>query len=95
MDTIRNLTQRLSHKFDASHVEIIDESGLHAGHSGAVPGQVTHVRALIVSATFEGLTRVERHRRVYGVLAEELRGSLHALSLQALSDKEYRARSAK
>lgn len=95
MDAIRNLTQRLSREFDASHVEIVDESGLHAGHSGAIAGQVTHVRALIVSEKFQGLTRIERHRRVYGVLAEELRGTLHALSLQALTDKEYGARTLK
>lgn len=92
MDTIRNLTHRLSREFGASHVELIDESGQHAGHAGAIPGHVTHVRAVIVSDMFEGLTRIERHRRVYAVLAADLRGTLHALTLQALTDKEYRAR---
>lgn len=95
MDAIQNLTQRLLHEFAASLVEVKDESGLHAGHAGAIPGQVTHVRALVVTEKFEGLTRIERHRRVYGVLAEELRGTLHALSLQALTESEHRERTIK
>jgi BolA protein len=34
-----------------------------------------------VSSMFQGLSRVERQRRVHQVLAEELKSRVHALSL--------------
>jgi BolA protein len=84
-DTIRaKLTAALAP--DALSIE--DESSKHAGHSGARPGGETHFRVRIVSAEFEGVSRVERQRRIYAVLADELRDRVHALALTALTPKE-------
>jgi len=58
-----------------------DESSRHAGHAGARPGGETHYRARIVADAFNGLSRVERQRLVYGALREEFDTGLHALSL--------------
>ena len=44
----------------------------------------------MVSAAFEGVSRVERQRRVYAALADELQGPVHALSLTTLSPGEVR-----
>ncbi|MBP2161562.1 stress-induced morphogen [Asticcacaulis solisilvae] len=43
---------------------------------------------LIVSSAFEGLSRVARQRRVNTILAEELAGPVHALSIQAKTPAE-------
>jgi BolA protein len=67
---------------------IIDESALHAGHAAAHPGGETHFRIEIVAAAFGGKTRVERQRLVYDVLAVELAGPVHALSVRALTPAE-------
>ncbi|HTW36162.1 MAG TPA: BolA family protein [Rhizomicrobium sp.] len=84
-DTIRaKLTAALAP--DALTIE--DESAKHAGHAGARPEGETHFRVRIVSRDFEGVSRIERQRRVYGVLAEELRGRVHALALTALAPEE-------
>jgi BolA protein len=42
----------------------------------------------VVSAAFDGKSRVERHRMVNEVLAEELAGKIHALAITALSPGE-------
>ena len=47
------------------------------------------VRALIVSAEFEGLTRVRRHQRVYAALGERMREEIHALSMTTLTPDEW------
>jgi stress-induced morphogen len=44
-------------------------------------GTQDHWEATIVSAAFAGKSPVERHRMVYAVLADELRGPIHALTL--------------
>ena len=69
-------------------LEIEDESDRHAGHSGARPEGETHFRVRIVSAQFEAVSRVERQRRVYAILAEELNGPVHALALSAQTPEE-------
>ena len=77
---------------DADHVEVIDDSHLHAGHAGARDGG-GHFRALIVSARFAGMNRVERQRVVFAALAEEMGADIHALSMRTLTPDEWRAES--
>ncbi len=69
-------------------LKIVDESARHAGHAGAAPGGETHFQVSIVSPAFAGLTRVARQRLVYQILAEELGGGVHALSLSTFSPDE-------
>lgn len=73
-------------------LDIVDESSQHAGHAGAKgvssPSGETHFRVRIVSGAFEGLKTIERHRMVYVALEEELRGPVHALSLETLTPAE-------
>ena len=70
------------------HLEVVDESSLHAGHPGARAGG-GHFRVTIVSEAFDGLGPVQRHRLVHQVLAEELKESIHALALKTLTPEEW------
>ena len=72
----------------ATHVEVIDESHLHAGHAGARSGG-GHFRATIVSELFAGVSVIEAQRLVYRVLADEMGGDIHALSLKTLTPDEW------
>jgi BolA family transcriptional regulator, general stress-responsive regulator len=69
-------------------LDIQDDSAKHSGHSGAREGGESHFSVLIVSSAFEGLNRVARQRRVNTILAEELAGPVHALSIQAKTPAE-------
>ncbi|MGH0032701.1 MAG: BolA family protein [Myxococcota bacterium] len=89
MDRRARIETKLRDGLDAAHVEVVDESHLHAGHAGARGGG-GHFRALIVSAGFEGLNTLARQRRVYELLADEMKGDIHALSLKTLTPSEWR-----
>jgi len=67
---------------------IEDDSAKHAGHSGAREGGETHFSIRIVSAGFAGLNRVQRQRKVYAAVAEEIAERVHALSLVTLTPEE-------
>ncbi|HXR35341.1 MAG TPA: BolA/IbaG family iron-sulfur metabolism protein [Candidatus Binataceae bacterium] len=51
-----------------------------------------HFEALVVSATFEGKSLVERHQAVYGALGDALRAEVHALTLKTLTPAQYQQR---
>ena len=53
-----------------------------------VSGDGHHFEALIVSAAFDGLGRVDRHRLVYGALGDRMRQEIHALSMRTLTPDE-------
>ncbi len=78
-----DIARKLREAFEPSRLEVIDESHLHAGHVGARPGGESHFRVEIVAGAFRGMSRVARQKAVYGVLAEEMAGPVHALSIRA------------
>ncbi|MBV9571113.1 MAG: BolA family transcriptional regulator [Alphaproteobacteria bacterium] len=82
------IAQKLSTAFTPAELSVDDESARHAGHAGSRPGGETHFNVRIVASAFEGLSRVERQRRVYDALAEELKTHIHALSVTALTPAE-------
>ncbi len=63
-------------------LEIVNESGHHAGHSGDDGSAQTHFRLFIVADCFRGLSRVEQHRLVYQALKEEFASGMHALQIE-------------
>lgn len=68
-----------------TRLEVIDESGEHAGHAGArAEGFGTHFRVRIASPRFEGCTRVARHRLVYDALQTFVPRGLHAIAIETL-----------
>lgn len=56
-----------------------------------VEGDGRHFFATIVTAEFDGLSRVARHQRVYGALGERMREQIHALSMKTLTPSEWAA----
>jgi BolA protein len=83
------IARKLTAALAPTALEIIDESHLHAGpgHHRHPDGE-THFRVETVSAAFSGKSRVERHRMVNDLLAEELAGRVHALAISAKTPEE-------
>ena len=79
---------KLESAFSAQDIEIINESDKHAGHAGHDGSGESHFRVKLVSPVFEGQNRVARQRAVYDVLADELAGPVHALSVTAKTPDE-------
>jgi BolA protein len=78
---------RLREAFHPDHLEILDESRLHAGHAAAGGGG--HFAVRIVSPAFEGLATLARHRLVHRALAPEMSRAIHALALGAYTPAEW------
>jgi BolA protein len=84
MSLAATIEQKLRSALGATDVRVVDDSASHAGHgaSGA------HVSVVVVAAAFAGKSTLQRHRLVYGALAEEMTGAIHALQITARAPED-------
>ena len=82
------ISRKLQAELAPESLEVRDESAKHAGHMGARPEGETHFEVRMTASAFEGVSRLERQRRINAILAEELAGPVHALSLKLLAPSE-------
>jgi len=71
MASPEDIKQRIEAAIPGSHVEVEDYTG------GS-----DHFRAVVTSEAFEGLSRIEQHRLVYGALESDIGGAIHAFALK-------------
>ena len=55
-------------------------------------GTKDHFRAVIVSAAFEGKSRIEQHQAVYAALGELMKGPVHALTMVTATPEAWAKR---
>ena len=82
------ITAKLTQALAPSILVVSDDSDSHRGHGGWREGGETHFSVQVVSSAFSGKSRVERHRIVNALLAEELAGRVHALAISAKAPGE-------
>ncbi|KIL99782.1 Cell division protein BolA [Paramagnetospirillum magnetotacticum MS-1] len=82
------MKRKIEEALKPTRLDVADDSQRHAGHAGHHPGGESHFTVTIVSAAFEGVGRIERHRKVNALLAEELAGRVHALALTLMTPDE-------
>jgi len=79
------MAERLRERLQPTVLEVIDESGAHAGHAGANgTGYGTHFRVRIASPFFTDRNRVARHRLVYDALQDFIDQGVHAIAIETL-----------
>ncbi len=76
----------LEETLNPTELEIVDDSHLHAGHSGH--GGAGHFQVHITSEKFNGLATLARHRLVYSALENMMQTEIHALSIKAETPNE-------
>jgi stress-induced morphogen len=84
MATPEGISAKMAAAFSPlTHCDVTDESG----------GCGAKFVVLVVSPAFEGVPLLERHRRVNGALAEELK-TIHALTIKALTPAQWEQKKA-
>lgn len=88
MSAEQSMREKLLLGLKPTRLDIVNESELHAGHRNSPGTGESHFRILVVSDAFVGKSRIERHRIVNELLADELAGRVHALALKAYAPGE-------
>jgi BolA family transcriptional regulator, general stress-responsive regulator len=84
------ITKKLRDAFTPESIDVVDESHLHEGHAGHRAGGQSHFRVYIVSNAFAGKSRIDRHRMINAILADDLASGVHALAIHATAPGEQR-----
>ena len=74
---------------DAQQLQHLIAAALPCEHL-EVDGDGRHWYATLVSAAFEGLTRIKRHQMVYATLGQRMQtDEVHALSMKTYTPSEW------
>ncbi|WP_400082415.1 BolA family protein [Yoonia sp. R78084] len=63
------------------HLDVINESALHSGHSGDDGSGESHWRIVIKAASLDDMSRIARHRAIHSALGQDIIGRIHALAI--------------
>ena len=88
MSVAARIEAKLQQALNPDYLKVDDQSASHAGHVGAREGGESHFAVEIVSNQFLGMSRLERQRLGNEILAEEMSGPVHALSIRAMAAAE-------
>lgn len=85
MDVKQQIEEKLRGSMVVEHLQVVDESHMHNVPLGAQ----SHWRITVVSNDFGGMRAVQRHRKLYTALREEMASHIHALAVEAWTPEEY------
>ncbi|WP_394153992.1 BolA family protein [Loktanella salsilacus] len=71
----------LMRELSPEHLEVINESHLHAGHSGDDGSGESHWQVVIGASKLDGKSRIAKHRAIHAALGADIMGRLHALAI--------------
>lgn len=81
------IESKLRAALEPLHLEVENESHMHS----VPPGSESHFKLIIVSERFTGRSLIEQQRIVNGILADELSGTIHALTMKTLTPERWNA----
>ena len=82
-DRVSIIERRIRDAFSPLHLQVIDESDQHIGHAGHQGGG-RHFAVVISGECFPGLSRVDAHRKIYGLFTDLMPEQIHALKIKVV-----------
>ena len=79
-DLIAIVKKKLNREISIEKIDIQDKSFLHKKHSSNEKGKF-HLKLTINSTELKKLSRVERNKKVYKILDQEIKEYIHSLQI--------------
>jgi len=76
------IEEKLQQEFEPTFLEVINNSHLHHGHLGDDGSGNTHFAIRIKAEKLKNMSKVDAHRAIKKILAEEFKMGLHALEIR-------------
>ncbi len=88
MTTAQQINDKIVDEFQPIYLDVINESDNH----NVPAGSESHFKLVVVSQVFKDTPLIQRHRSINKLLADQLAGSVHALSLHTHTPDEWEKR---
>jgi BolA protein len=79
------IEEKINASLSPTFLEVLNESSNH----NVAPGSESHFKVTVVSNEFDGKMLISRHRIINKLLADELAGAIHALSIHSFTPSEW------
>ena len=79
-DLIAIVKKKLQSDIMIENIKIEDKSFLHKNHSGNQEGKY-HLKFFIQSNELKKLNRIEREKKIYKILSEEMKKFIHSIQI--------------
>ncbi|MDB2592867.1 BolA family transcriptional regulator [Gammaproteobacteria bacterium] len=70
---------------DSEEIQVLDESKFHQSHPQRPKGKF-HIHLKIKNKELNKMTLINRHRKIYTLLENEIKIKIHALKISAISN---------
>tara|TARA_Y100001960_G_scaffold310538_1_gene370133 strand:- start:5495 stop:5746 length:252 start_codon:yes stop_codon:yes gene_type:complete len=80
MNYLEELKAKLIEKISIQKITLIDNSHLHKKHKSYDPKRY-HIKLIIQSKQLQKLSKIESHKIIFSVLAEDMKNKIHALEI--------------
>ena len=88
MITAQLINDKIVDEFQPLYLDVINESDNH----NVPAGSESHFKLVVVSDAFKDTSLIQRHRSINKLLADQLAGAIHALSLHTHTPEEWEKR---
>jgi len=90
MNLEKKITEKINKKLLPDFFQIINFSDKHKNHYLEDNNDTSHIKLIIVSKSFDNLSKVDRERLVHKILSEEISNDIHSIRLKLYTVEEYK-----
>ena len=89
MNLEKIITEKINKNFSPDFFKIINFSDKHKNHFLKDDNETSHIKLIIVSKSFNNLSKIDRERLVHKLLSEEISNYIHSIRLKLHTLEEY------
>ena len=82
-DLISIIKNKISNDILCENIKVEDKSFLHKNHPGNDENKF-HIKLSIESQELKGMTKINSNKKIYKILSEEMKNSIHSLQILIL-----------
>ncbi len=90
MNLEKKIKEKINKKLLPDFFKIINFSDKHKNHYLEDNNDTSHIKLIIVSKSFDNLSKVDRERLVHKILSEEISNDIHSIRLKLYTVEEYK-----
>ena len=90
MNLEKIITEKINKNFSPDYFKIINFSDKHKNHYLDDSNDTSHIKLIIVSKSFNNLSKIDRERVVHKLLSEEISQNIHSIRLKLYTLEEYK-----